>query len=99
VQVVPVEMGWSDVGSWSSLPEVVEQDVSGTVCVNATGHVSLDSSGCVIYADARVVATIGVHNLIIVSTPDALLVCDNSRAQDVKKVVEELGRRGLTSVL
>jgi mannose-1-phosphate guanylyltransferase len=99
VQVVPVEMGWSDVGSWSSLPEVVEQDDSGTVCVNATGHVSLDSSGCVIYADARVVATIGVHNLIIISTPDALLVCDNSRAQDVKKVVEELGRRGLTSVL
>jgi mannose-1-phosphate guanylyltransferase len=99
VQVVPVEMGWSDVGSWSSLPEVVEQDDTGTVCVNTTGHVSLDSSGCVIYADARVVATIGVHNLIIVSTPDALLVCDNSRAQDVKKVVEELGRRGLTSVL
>jgi mannose-1-phosphate guanylyltransferase len=99
VQVVPVEMGWSDVGSWSSLPEVVEQDDAGTVCVNTTGHVSLDSSGCVIYADARVVATIGVHNLIIVSTPDALLVCDNSRAQDVKKVVEELGKRGHTSVL
>jgi len=99
VQVVPVEMGWSDVGSWSSLPEVVEPDESGTVCVNTTGHVSLDSSGCVIYADARVVATIGVHNLIIVSTPDALLVCDNSRAQDVKKVVEEFGKRGNTSVL
>jgi mannose-1-phosphate guanylyltransferase len=99
VQVVPVEMGWSDVGSWSSLPEVVEPDDSGTVCINATGHVSLDSSGCVIYADARAVATIGVHNLIIVSTPDALLVCDNARAQDVKKVVEEFGKRGNTSVL
>jgi mannose-1-phosphate guanylyltransferase len=99
VQVVPVEMGWSDVGSWSSLPEVLEPDDSGTVCINTTAHVSLNSSGCVIYADARVVATIGVHNLIIVSTPDALLVCDNSRAQDVKKVVEELGKRGHTSVL
>jgi mannose-1-phosphate guanylyltransferase len=100
VQVVPVEMGWSDVGSWSSLPEVVEADDSGTVCVNTTGHVSLDSSGCLIYVDSnKVVATVGVHNLIIVSTPDALLICDRERAQDVKKVVEELGKRGCSSVL
>jgi len=99
VQVVPVEMGWSDVGSWSSLPEVVEADDSGSVCVNAHGHVSLDSSGCLIYVDSKVVATVGVHNLIVVSTPDALLICDRDRAQDVKKVVEELGKRGCVSVL
>ena len=99
VQVVPVEMGWSDVGSWSSLPEVVQADESGTVCINTTGHVALDSSGCLIYGDARTVATVGVHNLIIVSTPDALLICDRERAQDVKKVVEELGSRGCSSVL
>jgi mannose-1-phosphate guanylyltransferase/mannose-6-phosphate isomerase len=99
VQVVPVEMGWSDVGSWSSLPEVIAADDSGTVCVNANGHVSLDSSGCLIYVDSKVVATVGVHDLIVVSTPDALLVCDRSRAQDVKKVVDELGKRGCSSVL
>jgi mannose-1-phosphate guanylyltransferase len=99
VQVVPVEMGWSDVGSWSSLPEVVEADDSGTVCINSKGHVSLDSSGCLIYVDSKVVATVGVHNLIVVSTPDALLICDREHAQDVKKVVEELGKRGCSSVL
>ena len=99
VQVVPVEMGWSDVGSWSSLPEVVAADESGTVCVNAAEHVSLDSSGCLIYVDGKVVATVGVHDLIVVSTPDALLICDRERAQDVKKVVEELGKRGCGSVL
>jgi mannose-1-phosphate guanylyltransferase len=99
VQVVPVEMGWSDVGSWSSLPEVVEADAEGMVRVNANGHVSLDSSGCLIYVDSKVVATVGVHNLIIVSTPDALLVCDRERAQDVKKVVEELGKNGCGTVL
>jgi mannose-1-phosphate guanylyltransferase len=99
VQVVPVEMGWSDVGSWSSLPEVVEADDSGTVCVNAAGLVSLDSSGCLIYVDNKVVATVGVHNLIVVSTPDALLVCDRERAQDVKKVVEALAVQGCSSVL
>ena len=99
VQVVPVEMGWSDVGSWSALPEVVAPDKRGTVCINAAGHVALDSSDCLIYSDARTVATVGVTNLIIVSTPDALLVCDRERAQDVKKVVEELGASGRSDVL
>ena len=94
VQVVPVEMGWSDVGSWSALPEVVAPDASGTVCINAAAHVAIDSSDCLIYVDKRVVATIGVHGLVVVSTPDALLVCDRERAQDVKRVVEELTRNG-----
>ena len=99
VQVIPVEMGWSDVGSWSSLPEVVEPDAAGTVCVNAREHVAIDSNGCLIYVDAKVVATVGVDNLIVVSTPDALLICSRDRAQDVKKVVETLGSQGCTAVL
>jgi Mannose-1-phosphate guanylyltransferase len=94
VQVVPAEMGWSDVGSWSALPEVVEQDEQGTVCINAGLHVPIDSSDNLIYMDGRTIATIGVHGLIIVSTPDALLVCDRERAQDVKKVVEQLSADG-----
>jgi mannose-1-phosphate guanylyltransferase len=99
VQVVPVEMGWSDVGSWSALPEAVAPDASGTVCINAASHVAIDSSDCLIYADGKVVATVGVTGLVVVSTPDALLVCDRERAQDVKKVVEQLSERGLTSCL
>jgi len=99
VQVLPVEMGWSDVGSWSSLPDVVEPDKSGTVCINATGHVAIDSSDCLIYVDKRMVATVGVSNLVIVSTPDAILVCDRERCQDVKKVVEQLGATGQTDYL
>ncbi len=99
VQMVPVEMGWSDVGSWSALPEVVEPDSDGTVCVNAAGHIAVDSSDCLIYADQRMVATVGVHNIVVVSTPDAILVCDRERCQDVKKVVEQLGAAGLTTYL
>ena len=99
VQMVPVEMGWSDVGSWSALPEVMEPDSAGTVCVNAAGHIAIDSSDCLIYADQRMVATVGVHNLVVVSTPDAILVCDRERCQDVKKVVEQLGAAGLTEYL
>lgn len=94
VQVLPIEMGWSDVGSWSSLPEVVEPDSSGSVCINASGHIAIDSSDCLIYSDNRMVATLGVSNLVIVSTPDAILVCDRERCQDVKKVVEQLQATG-----
>ena len=99
VLMVPVEMGWSDVGSWSALPEVVEPDSVGTVCINAAGHIDVDSFDNLIYADGRMVATVGVHNLVIVSTPDASLVCDRERCQDVKKVVEQLGARGLKEYL
>lgn len=99
VQMVPVEMGWSDVGSWSALPEVIEPDRDGTVCVNAAGHIAVDSSDCLIYADGKMVATVGVHNVVIVSTKDAILVCDRERCQDVKKVVEQLGAAGLTDYL
>ena len=99
VQMVPVEMGWSDVGSWSALPEVVEPDSWGTVCINTSGHIAIDSSDCLIYADGRMVATVGVQNLVIVSTPDAILVCHRERCQDVKKVVEQLAGAGLTGYL
>ncbi len=90
VQIMPVEMGWSDVGSWSALPEVTAPDALGTVCINAVEHVAIDSSDNLIYCDNRVVATIGVHGLIVVSTPDALLVCDRDQAQKVKNAVEQL---------
>ncbi|MDD5284327.1 MAG: mannose-1-phosphate guanylyltransferase [Desulfuromonadaceae bacterium] len=99
VQVVPVEMGWSDVGSWNSLPDVVEPDSNGTVCINAGGHVAIDSTDCLIYSDNRMVATVGVSNLVIVSTPDAILVCDRDRCQDVKKIVEQLQATGKTAFL
>lgn len=99
VQVLPVEMGWSDVGSWSALPEVIEPDDAGTVCINSGGQIAIDSTECLIYTEGRMVATVGVHGLIIVSTPDALLVCARERAQDVKRVVEELTRSGISALL
>lgn len=99
VKMVPVEMGWSDVGSWSALPEVIEPDASGTICINAAGHIAIDSSDCLIYSDMRVVATVGVNNVVVVSTPDAILICDRERCQDVKKVVEQLGVAGLNNYL
>lgn len=86
--VVPVPFKWSDVGSWGSLDEVAEKDGAGNVI---TGRViDLGSAQSIVYADRRVVATIGLRDTVVVDTPDATLVCPKSRAQDVKKIVEIL---------
>jgi len=99
VRVIPVEMGWSDVGSWSALPEIMEPDISGMVSINTDNQINIDSSDCLVYGDKRVIAMVGVKDLIVVSTPDALLICQRDKAQDVKKVVEELSRSGKRDVL
>ena len=89
--VVPADIGWSDVGSWTALEEVTEKDASGNII---SGNViNIDSVDSVIYAEKRLVATMGLKDTIVVDTPDATLVCSRDRAQDVKKVVEELKKR------
>ncbi|MDK2744661.1 MAG: mannose-1-phosphate guanylyltransferase/mannose-6-phosphate isomerase [Nitrospira sp.] len=86
--VVPVTFKWSDVGSWGSLDEVAERNKAGNVL---TGRViDLESTHSIVYADRRVVATIGLQDMVVVDTPDATLVCPKSRAQDVKKIVDVL---------
>jgi mannose-1-phosphate guanylyltransferase len=99
VVVVPGSFGWSDVGSWSALPEVIENDSAENVVVNVREFVSVDSGKCVVSGGGKVVALVGVHDLVIVDTDDALLVCGTERAQDVKKIVEELQRRDLREYL
>jgi mannose-1-phosphate guanylyltransferase/mannose-6-phosphate isomerase len=88
--VIPADFEWSDVGSWSALWELAEKDAAG----NATrGDVQLqDTSGSLVFGDRRLVATLGVDDLIIVDSDDALLVADRSRSQDVREVVEDLRR-------
>jgi mannose-1-phosphate guanylyltransferase/mannose-6-phosphate isomerase len=89
--VVPVAFRWSDVGSWGSLDEVAVKDKAGNVM---TGRVvDIESTHSIVYADRRVVATIGLQDMVVVDTPDATLVCPKSRAQDVKKVVDILKRQ------
>lgn len=86
--MVPVGFRWSDVGSWGSLDEVASKDKAGNVM---TGRVvDIGSSRSIVYAERRVVATIGLQDMVVVDTPDATLVCPKSRAQDVKKIVDVL---------
>lgn len=89
VAVVPSEMGWSDVGDWHGLGELIEQDSSG----NATRGdlIQIDTQDSVVWSESRrTVATIGIDNIVIVDTDDALLVVHRDRCQDVRKVVDEL---------
>jgi mannose-1-phosphate guanylyltransferase/mannose-6-phosphate isomerase len=86
--VLPVDVGWSDVGSWSSLWEISPHDANGN-CVNGAAVIG-DSRNLYIHSERSLVATIGLKDLVIVDTPDALLVADRSRSQDVSKIVAEL---------
>ena len=90
VVVVPVEMEWSDLGSWESIYQVSEKDSQGYVLRgNVISH---DTQYSLIFSSKKLVTSLGVENLIIVETDDALLVCDMARSQDVKKLVETLKR-------
>jgi len=90
--VIPADFSWSDVGSWGSLDDVSPLDKRGNV---KTGNVvDLDSENTVFFTDKRLVGAIGLSNMVVVDTPDATLVCPKSRSQDVKRLVEELKRRG-----
>jgi mannose-1-phosphate guanylyltransferase / mannose-6-phosphate isomerase len=86
--VLAVDIGWSDVGSWSSLWEISAHDAAGNA---VRGEAILEAtSNCYVHAEAGVVATIGVKDLVIVDTPDALLVADRAKAQDVSTIVARL---------
>ncbi|MBE0615723.1 MAG: mannose-1-phosphate guanylyltransferase/mannose-6-phosphate isomerase [Burkholderiales bacterium] len=88
VAVVPGRFDWSDIGSWQALSELVDADAAGNRVQGEA--VLVDSKNCFVQSEDRLVATLGVENLLVVDTPDALLVADRSRAQDVKRIVQRL---------
>jgi mannose-1-phosphate guanylyltransferase/mannose-6-phosphate isomerase len=90
--VMPIDVGWSDVGSWSSLWDLSERDQNGNA---VHGDALLEATrDCYVFSENSLVATMGVSDLVIVDTPDALLVADRNRAQDVGKVVAKLKAAG-----
>lgn len=91
--VVPVDCGWSDIGSWSSLWAVSERDGNGNY--HQGDVISVDSSGSLVRAsERRLIATVGVDDLVVIDTADATLVARKDRVQDVKQVVEQLKAAG-----
>ncbi len=92
VAVVPCDIGWNDIGSWAALGDLDVADASGN---RILGEVVLHNAhNCTIQTDGRLVGAVGVNNLIIVDTRDALLVADKTQAQDVKHIVANLKAQG-----
>lgn len=91
--VVECSIGWSDIGSWDAVYDIGKKDTAGNV-INANETVVLESTGNLIMGRERVIATIGVKDLCIIDTADAVLVADRAQAQKVKNVVDELKKRG-----
>jgi len=101
VTVIPIDIGWSDVGSWGSLAELLtamgKQDDAGNVI--AGEHIGLDTTNSMIFAGERLIATIGLEDMVIVDAGDAVLVCPMGREQDVRDLVHRLEREEMNEYL
>ncbi len=101
VVVLPAaELGWSDVGSWDSLFDVIPADEHGNIVLGAR-HLNLETSSSLVYGTSadRLIVTIGMNDLIVVDTGDALLICPKSEAQKIKEVVNLLKRENMNDYL
>ena len=97
VAMLPADVGWSDVGSWAAFLEIMEKDPHGNL---VRGDVLLlDSRNSLLYGQDRLVAALGLDGLVVVDTPDALLVCRADVSQNVRKVVEQLRKEGREEAL
>ena len=97
VAVVPAHFRWSDVGSWPAVVEFHEADGSGNVVIGDA--ILIETTNCAIFGGQRLVAATGIHDLIVVDEPDALLICRKDRAQDVKLIVDKLKSLGREDLL
>lgn len=97
VLVISADFGWNDVGSWDNLGVLYDEDENGNVISGK--QINIDTKNCISYAKKRLITTVGVENLIIVETDDAILVCDKNRAQDVKLIVDQLKADGQNEYL
>jgi mannose-1-phosphate guanylyltransferase len=89
--VVPLRAGWSDIGSWSALLEALSA-AEGKDLVASGRHLDRDSHRVLVHGGDRLVVTVGLEDVIIVDTPDALLVCSRDRAEEIKPVLDEIAR-------
>ncbi|MGI8827980.1 MAG: hypothetical protein ACR2JC_20595 [Chloroflexota bacterium] len=97
VVAVPVESGWRDVGDWAALYDLMDHDEQGNAFRGP--HVSVDTKDSLFVACDKLVAAVGVDNVIVVDTPDAPLIMARDRGQNVKKLLDQLKERGETGRL
>lgn len=92
VVMIPADVGWSDVGCWSSVASSLPDDANGNVLQGE--HIALDCEDTFIHSSGRLVAALGLRGMVVIDTGDAVLVCPKERAQDVRKIVEQLRLEG-----
>ncbi|MFC1591672.1 mannose-1-phosphate guanylyltransferase [Thermodesulfobacteriota bacterium] len=97
VLTVKGDFGWNDIGSWTAIYDVAAKDASGNALKGPA--LSIDARNNLVHAPHKLVALVGVEDLVVVDTPDALLVCARDKAQDVKKIVEALEQQGRKELL
>ena len=98
VAVVPFDVGWNDVGSWAAIHEINPVDEAGNVVLGAE-HIGFGTQGSLIQGKDRLIATVGLDNVVIIDSDDALLVCAKDQAQDVKKIVDWLKEKKRSDLL
>ena len=97
ILTIPVAMGWNDVGSWSSLRDVLPVDEKGNLSIGS--NLLVESSGNVVKGMGRLIATVGLKDHVVVDTGDAVLVCPVSETESIRKIVLELQKRNMQHVL
>jgi len=97
IHVIPASIGWSDLGSWASLHEIMDNDEDGNSVVGE--HVSVDTHNCLILSKDRLVATVGLDNMVVVDGGDVVLVMPRGRSQDIKVLLEEIRKQGKAEYL
>jgi len=90
IRVIPLDAGWNDLGAWEAVWQVAAHDAQGNA--SRGDAIVTDSHNTLVHATSRLVAAVGLDNVVIVETPDAVLVADRQKSQDVKKIVSQLGR-------
>lgn len=93
VLVIPADLGWSDIGNWGTLHDVLSENYDSSM-ISKGYHIDVNSEGCLVYGGDKMIATIGLRDVVIVDTPDAILIANKNKAQDVKKLLDKLKEEG-----
>lgn len=93
ILVIPADFGWSDIGYWGTLLQMLTAK-EGTKIISKGNHLDVDSENCLVMTGDKLVATVGLKDIVIIDTPDALLVCNKNRSQEIKTVIEKLKEQG-----
>lgn len=91
--VIPADLGWSDIGNWGTLHDVLSEKYESSM-ISRGYHIDVDSEGCLVYGGEKMIATLGLEDIIVIDTPDVTLIADKHKAQDVKKLLDKLKSEG-----